>query len=73
MIVIRRIVYITCTSVNGEGAVLYKVTCPMTTGPGSNWSQLGGNQRKTGMVPGAVEPYTVNTSSHENYSTNDLF
>lgn len=66
-------IYITCTSVNGEGAVLYKVTCPMTTGPGSNWSQLGGNQRKTGMVPGAVEPYTVNTSSHENYSTNDLF
>ena len=26
---------------------LYKVTCPKTTAPGANWSQLGGNYRKT--------------------------
>ena len=26
---------------------LLKITCPKTSGPGSNWSQLGGNYRKT--------------------------
>ena len=30
-----------------EVPTLYKVTCPKTTGPGSNWSQLGGNYRKS--------------------------
>ena len=30
-----------------EVPTLYKVTCPKTTGPGANWSQLGGNWRKT--------------------------
>jgi len=30
-----------------EVPTLYKVTCPKTTAPGSNWSQLGGNYQKT--------------------------
>jgi endonuclease/exonuclease/phosphatase family metal-dependent hydrolase len=30
-----------------EVPTLYKVTCPKTTAPGSNWSQLGGNPQKT--------------------------
>lgn len=35
-----------------SGAVLYKITCPKTTAPGSNWSQLGGNPQKTCTPPG---------------------
>lgn len=35
-----------------SGAVLYKISCPKTTAPGSNWSQLGGNPQKTCTPPG---------------------
>lgn len=40
------------TGSNSQGAVLYKITCPKTTAPGSNWSQLGGNPQKTCTPPG---------------------
>ena len=61
-------IYVTCTSINDEGAVLFKIICPRTTGPGANWSQLGGNPMKTCMVPGATEPYNSTGSSHEGYT-----
>ena len=66
-------IYVTCTSINDEGAVLYKITCPKTSGPGANWSQLGGNPMKTCMVPGATEPYNSTGSSHEGYTPVDIF
>ena len=66
-------IYVTCTSINDEGAVLYKITCPRTTGPGANWSQLGGNPMKTCMVPGSTEPYSSTGSSREDYSPVDIF
>ena len=37
-------------NVNKNGPKLYKIRCAKTTGPGSNWSQLGGNQQKTCTV-----------------------
>jgi len=40
--------------VNASGPKLYKVTCPKTTAPGANWSQVGGNPQKTCTPPGAV-------------------
>ncbi|MBO4475249.1 MAG: PQQ-binding-like beta-propeller repeat protein [Bacteroidales bacterium] len=66
-------IYVTCTSINDEGAVLYKITCPRTTGPGANWSQLGGNPMKTCVVPGATEPYNASGASHQGYMTSDLY
>ena len=65
-------IYVTCTSTNDEGAVLFKLTCPRTTGPGANWSQLGGNPMKTCVVPGAYEDYG-GSGSHEGYTPSDLF
>ena len=56
-----------------EGAYLFKFTCPRTTGPGSNWSQLGGNPMKTCVVPGATEPYNASGASHQGYMTSDLY
>lgn len=44
-------IYVTGSS--SSGAVLYKITCPKTTAPGSNWSQLGANPQKTCLAPGA--------------------
>ena len=44
-------IYVTGSS--SSGAVLYKITCPKTTAPGSNWSQLGANPQKTCWAPGA--------------------
>lgn len=66
-------IYVCGTSIDDEGAVLYKITCPRATGPGANWSQLGGNPMKTCMVPGATEPYNSTGSSHENYTPVDIF
>lgn len=66
-------IYVTGTSINEEGAVLIKVTCPRTTGPGSNWSQLGGTPMKACVVPGATEVYDVSGSSHEGYTPVDIF
>ncbi len=66
-------IYVAGTSTNDEGAVLYKVTCPRTTGPGSNWSQLGGTPMKACVVPGATEVYDVSGSSHEGYTPVDIF
>ena len=66
-------IYVCGTSIDDEGAVLYKITCPRTSGPGSNWSQLGGNPMKTCMVPGATEPYNSTGSSHEGYTPVDIF
>lgn len=43
-------IYVTGSS--SQGAVLYKITCPKTTAPGPNWSQLGGNPQKTCTPPG---------------------
>ncbi|MBO7071052.1 MAG: hypothetical protein J6W09_07150 [Bacteroidales bacterium] len=43
-------IYVTGSS--SQGAILYKITCPKTTAPGSNWSQLGGNPQKTCTPPG---------------------
>lgn len=40
------------TGSNSQGAVLYKISCPKTTAPGPNWSQLGGNPQKTCTPPG---------------------
>jgi endonuclease/exonuclease/phosphatase family metal-dependent hydrolase len=65
-------IYVCGTSVEGEGAVLYKITCPKTTGHGANWSQLGGNPQKTCRVPGSVQPYG-GTASHEQYNSITLF
>ena len=66
-------IYVCCTSINDEGAVLYKITCTRATGHGSNWSQLGGNPQKTCLVPGATEPYAVTGASHEGYTPNSLY
>lgn len=66
-------IYVTCTSINDEGAILYKLTCPKATGPGANWSQLGGNPQKTCVVPGATEPYSSTGASHEGYTPESLF
>ena len=44
-------IYVTGSS--SSGAVLYKITCPKTTAPGSNWSQLGANPQTTCLAPGA--------------------
>lgn len=66
-------IYVTCTSIDDEGAVLYKITCPRTTGLGANWSQLGGNPMKNCMVPGATEPYNSTGSSHEGYTPVNIF
>ncbi len=38
-------------TVNKGGPALFKISCPKTTGPGSNWSQLGANQQKTCVAP----------------------
>ncbi|MBO7069911.1 MAG: PQQ-binding-like beta-propeller repeat protein [Bacteroidales bacterium] len=66
-------IYVCCTSINDEGAVLYKITCPRATGVGANWSQLGGNPMKTCVVPGATEPYNSTGASHEGYTTGTLY
>ena len=66
-------IYVCCTSINDEGAVLYKITCPRATGHGANWSQLGGNPMKTCVVPGATEPYNSTGASHEGYTTGTLY
>jgi endonuclease/exonuclease/phosphatase family metal-dependent hydrolase len=66
-------IYVTCTSIDDEGAVLYKITCPRTSGPGANWSQLGGNPMKTCLVPGATEPYNASGASHEGYTGTNIF
>ena len=66
-------IYVCGTSIDGEGAVLFKITCPKTEGPGANWSQLGGNPMKTCVVPGATEPYSSTGASHEGYSTGELY
>ena len=65
-------IYVCGTSVDGEGAVLYKITCPKTTGPGANWSQLGGGPQKNCRVPSPVEIYG-GTGSHEQYNSITLF
>ena len=65
-------IYVCGTSVEGEGAVLYKITSPKTTGPGANWSQLGGNPMKTCVVPGAYETYGASGASHEGYTSSTL-
>ena len=44
-------IYVTGSSTSG--AILYKITCPKTTAPGSNWSQLGANPQKTCAAPGS--------------------
>jgi len=67
-------IYVTCTSINdGNGAVLYKLTCPKVSGPGANWAQLGGNPMKTCVVPGATEPYQVSGATHQSYSSGSLY
>jgi len=66
-------IYVCCTSIEADGAILYKLTCPKATGPGANWSQLGGNPMKTCVVPGATEPYSSTGASHEGYSTGELY
>lgn len=38
-------------TVNKGGPSLFKISCEKTTGPGSNWSQLGANQQKTCVAP----------------------
>lgn len=38
-------------TVNKGGPALFKISCSKTTGPGSNWSQLGANQQKTCVAP----------------------
>ena len=43
-------IYVTGSS--SQGAILYKISCPKTTAPGANWSQLGGNPQKTCTPPG---------------------
>ncbi|MBR0300874.1 MAG: PQQ-binding-like beta-propeller repeat protein [Bacteroidales bacterium] len=67
-------IYVTCTSINdGGGAILYKLTCPRTSGPGANWSQLGGNPMKTCLVPGATEPYSSTGSTRDDYTPVNIF
>jgi hypothetical protein len=66
-------IYVCCTSINDEGAILYKITCPRATGVGANWSQLGGNPMKTCVVPGATEVYSAGGASHEGYTTSTLY
>ncbi|MBO4670501.1 MAG: PQQ-binding-like beta-propeller repeat protein [Bacteroidales bacterium] len=66
-------IYVAATSNSDEGAYLFKFTCPKTTGPGANWSQLGGNPMKTCVVPGATEPYNASGASHQGYMTSDLY
>ena len=66
-------IYVCCTSINDEGAILYKITCPRATGVGANWSQLGGNPMKTCVVPGATEVYSAGGATHEGYSSSSLF
>ncbi|MBO4433960.1 MAG: PQQ-binding-like beta-propeller repeat protein [Bacteroidales bacterium] len=66
-------IYVCCTSINDEGAVLYKITCPRATGVGANWSQLGGNPMKTCVVPGATEIYNAGGASHEGYMNGNLY
>ena len=65
-------IYVCGTSVDDEGAVLYKITCPKTTGPGANWSQLGGNPMKSCMVPGATEVFG-GSASHEGYTSGSIY
>ena len=52
--------------------LLYKITCPKTTGPGANWSQLGGNPMKSCMVPGATEVFG-GSASHEGYTSGSIY
>lgn len=66
-------IYVTATSNSDDGVYLFKLTCPATTGPGANWSQLGGNPMKTCLVPGATEPYSASGASHEGYISSDLY
>ena len=66
-------IYVAATSINDDGVYLFKLTSPRTTGPGSNWSQLGGNPMKTCVVPGAVEGLDITGSSHEGYTPQNLF
>ena len=65
-------IYVTCTSINDEGAMLYKLTCPKVSGPGANWAQLGGGPQKNCRVPSPVEIYG-GTGSHEQYNSITLF
>ena len=64
-------IYVTCTSINDEGAILYKLTCPRTTGPAANWSQLGGNQMKTCQA-GNWE-HVTGSATHEGYTSESLY
>ena len=65
-------IYVCCTSINDEGAILYKITCPKTTAPGSNWSQLGGNQRKTCQA-GSWEIVSRDGCTHEDYDPVNIY
>ncbi|MBO4341235.1 MAG: PQQ-binding-like beta-propeller repeat protein, partial [Bacteroidales bacterium] len=66
-------IYVTATSNSGEGVYLFKLTCPATTGPGSNWSQLGGNPMKTCVVPGATEEFSASGATHQGYISGSLY
>ena len=66
-------IYVTATSTSDEGPYLFKLTCPATTGPGANWSQLGGNPMKTCVVPGAYETYGATGASHEGYTPSNMY
>lgn len=67
-------IYVCGTSINdGGGAVLFKLTCPRTSGPGANWAQLGGNPMKSCMVPGSTETWSGTATSHEGYSTGSIY
>lgn len=43
-------IYVTGNSSDNK-PTLYKITCPKTTAPGPNWSQLGCNPQKDGNAP----------------------
>ena len=64
-------IYVATTSIDDEGAVLYKLTCPRTTGVAANWSQLGGNQMKTCQA-GNWGPMT-GSATHEGYTSEGLY
>ena len=64
-------IYVCCTSINDEGAILYKITCTKTEGPAANWSQLGGNPQKTCRA-GRWEAVSGG-GTHEGYTTEELY
>lgn len=66
-------IYVTATSNSENIPYLFKLTCPATTGPGANWSQLGGNPMKTCVVPGAYETYGATGASHEGYTPSNMY